>query len=189
MNPRFSLETERLVLRLPHPEDVRTIQLGLKLSEDDMAPWMPGTLHRTQKQTREYVYTQMALFAQDENYLFGVFGRDTGAFMGMAELGPRVPRIPSFEISYWVRSDLANRGYMTEAVAALAGHAFEHHKANRVFVRTAPENTASIRVAQKTGFLKEAHLRNDALGADGKPCDTVIYGHTAQSWAAFAKGR
>lgn len=178
MNPRLYIETERMLLRLPHPEDVRGMQLAIAMSLEDLARWMPRALKgQTQKQTRDYVYTQMALFVQDENYLFGMFGKESGAFLGSVELGVRIPKIPSYEVGFWVRSDVTGKGYAREAVKAVTDYAFDKLKANRVFLRCEADNLGSQKVAEAAGFVKEAHLRNDALAVDNRtPVDTLVYG-------------
>lgn len=187
MNPRLYLESERLNLRLPHPEDVRPMHLAISMSLPELARWMPRACKgQTQKQTRDYVYTQMALFVQDENYLFGLFTKSTGAFVGSVELAPKLRKIPSYELGYWIRSDVASQGYATEAVTAITAYAIEKLHANRVFLRCEPDNIGSQRVAEKSGFLKEAHLKNDALAVDNTtPVDTLIYGLTPPDWQAF----
>lgn len=187
MNPRLFLETERLTLRLPHPEDVRAVHLAISLSLNELARWMPRALKgQTQRQTRDFIYTQMALFVQDENYSFGMFDKKTDTFVGIIELAPKVRKIPSYELGYWLRSDLANRGFMTEAAHAMTDYAFEKLKANRVFLRCEPDNTPCQKVAEKCGYEREAWLKNDALGVDNvTPVDTLVYGHTPESWATF----
>jgi RimJ/RimL family protein N-acetyltransferase len=187
MNPRLYLETDRLMMRLPHPEDVRPMHLAIAMSLPELARWMPRACKgQTQKQTRDYVYTQMALFVQDENYMFGLFAKSTGAFVGAVELGPKIRKIPSYELGYWIRSDVAGQGYTTEAVTALTDYGFEKLHANRIFLRTEPDNIGSQRVAEKCGYLKEARLKNDALSVDNQtPVDTLVYGLTPESWKAF----
>lgn len=187
MNPRLYLESERLLIRLPHPEDVRPMHLAISMSLPDLARWMPRACKgQTQRQTRDYVYTQMALFVQDENYMFGLFTKSTGAFIGAVELAPKIRKIPSYEVGYWIRSDVAGQGYATEAIKALTAYGMEKLQAGRLFLRTEPDNIGSQRVAEKCGYLKEAHLRNDALSVDNTTAvDTLIYGLTPESWTAF----
>jgi RimJ/RimL family protein N-acetyltransferase len=105
--------------------------------------------------------------------------------IGIVELGPRVREIPSYELGFWVRSDLTGQGYATEACSAVLDYAFTKLKANRVFMRCEPENMPSRRVAEKIGLKQEAWLKNDALGVDGKTVvDTMVFGQTATGWAA-----
>ena len=66
------------------------------------------------------------------------------------------------EVGYHVRADLQGRGYATEAAAAcrdLARAVIGHHELVAVIH---PENTASLRVAEKIGMR---HLEDDRTGA------------------------
>lgn len=187
MNPRVFIETERLKLRLLRPEDLRPVQWAIQQSLPELARWMPRAIKgQTQRQTRNYIYTQMALFVEDENYVFGVFDRVTEDFYGIVELGPRVKQIPSYELGFWIRSDVASRGLTTESVHAVVDYAFDKMRAKRVFLRCEPENLGSRKVAEKVGLLQEAWLKNDALGADGREVvDTLVYGQTPEGWEKF----
>ena len=54
------------------------------------------------------------------------------------------------------------RGYMTEAVTAMARWASEHNGVKRVEAETAPDNKASQRVLEKAGFYP-----NGVMGEEG----------------------
>ncbi len=166
-----------MVLRLPQPDDVRAVQMAIAMTLPELARWMPRAAKgQTQAQTRAYIYTQMALFVQDETLSFGMFGRESGACLGMVELSSSVPRIPSWELAFWTRSDVAGQGLMSEAAGALLDFARDKLRARRVFLRCEPENLGARRVARKIGLLEEGCLKNDALGVHGEPVDTMIYG-------------
>lgn len=63
------------------------------------------------------------------------------------------------ELGYWLRSDLAGRGLMTEAAEAVCDFAFDHVRVHRIELRAAVANLGSRRVAEKLGFSREGHLR------------------------------
>jgi len=182
------LETERLVLRMPDADDVRAVQIAIQMTLDDLARWMPQALKgQTQAQTRAYIFTQMALFVQDQNLTFGLFGKESGACLGMIELGIRIPQLPSFELSYWTRSDVMGQGFMTEAGQAILSFAFGTLHARRVFARCEGGNLAAGKLAEKIGLKQEGILLNDALSVDQTtPVDTVIYGLTPRQWQGGA---
>jgi RimJ/RimL family protein N-acetyltransferase len=56
------------------------------------------------------------------------------------------------EIGYGIVSDQQRRGYASEAVEALLGHAFSFPSVGEVIAETLPELVASIGVLQKAGF-------------------------------------
>jgi [ribosomal protein S5]-alanine N-acetyltransferase len=63
------------------------------------------------------------------------------------------------EIGYWLLRPARGRGYATRAVELLCRYAFEQLGLARLELFTMPENLASIRLAQRTGFRRERPLR------------------------------
>lgn len=78
------------------------------------------------------------------------------------------------EIGYWTHPAFRGRGIMVEAVTAMAHYALSKADLQRVVVRVAPGNTASIRVAEKAGFTREGVARNAGFTHDGR-VDLVIF--------------
>ena len=61
----------------------------------------------------------------------------------------------------------------------LAGYAFEHIKAKRVYIRCDPMNLKSSLVAERAGFQLEGILKHDEWSVDGTTLtDTAIYAKT-----------
>ncbi len=83
------------------------------------------------------------------------------------------------EIGYWLRSDLAGRGLMTEAARAVADFGFDEIRLHRLELRAAVDNAASIRIAEKLGFTREGLLR-EASWAERGYLDLYIYGLLAE---------
>lgn len=75
--------------------------------------------------------------------------------------GPPVAR-GSIEIGYGLHQVYRNKGYMTEAVAALTRFAFSQreYRIERVTALTLPENTASHRVLEKNSYARQPSFGN-----------------------------
>ena len=58
-------------------------------------------------------------------------------------------------IGYWVDQRFANRGYTTRAVKAITGFAFNELHLHRIEINLRPENGASKKVAEKSGYSFE----------------------------------
>lgn len=78
------------------------------------------------------------------------------------------------EIGYWLHPSARGRGYMKEAVTALARWALADQELARVELRVAPGNTASRKVAELAGFTREGVARQAGYTWDGQ-VDLVIY--------------
>ena len=83
--------------------------------------------------------------------------------------------VPKFEIGYWCRTRFAGQGYTTEAVRGITAFALDALGAKRVEIRCDPLNRPSARVAERAGFRLEGELRNDDVGADGTPRNTLVF--------------
>lgn len=77
-------------------------------------------------------------------------------------------------IGYWIDQRYANRGFTTRAVKALTHYAFEELALHRIEINLRPENLASARVAQKSGYIFEG-VRNRFLHIDGEWRDHLTY--------------
>jgi RimJ/RimL family protein N-acetyltransferase len=67
------------------------------------------------------------------------------------------------EIGYWAAPTARARGVMTEATVALSRWALTEVAFERLILRIAPDNKASIRVAEKAGFTYEGIARNAGI--------------------------
>jgi ribosomal-protein-alanine N-acetyltransferase len=68
----------------------------------------------------------------------------------------------TYEIGYIFNPPYHNQGYATEASKAIIQYIFKELKGHRIIANCNPENTASLRVLEKCGMIKEAHFRKNA---------------------------
>ena len=124
--------------------------------------------------THEIVETNRVLFDEDG---FGIWGiRELGSqeLIGFAGYWHfREP--PSLELLFGVAPGHWNRGIATEAGLRLICYAFEELGFLSIDASTDVDNTASIRVAEKLGMMRQ---RRDVV--DG--LDTVFYRMRRQDW-------
>lgn len=80
----------------------------------------------------------------------------------------------SAEIGFWLGELFWGKGITTAAVRAMTEYAFATHDLVRIFARVFEWNTASTRVLEKCGYMREARLRKAAV-KDGKTIDVYVY--------------
>ncbi len=73
------------------------------------------------------------------------------------------------------------QGYATEAARAVLQWAFDTLDLNRVQAETDTRNTASARVLEKLGFVREGTLRQDCV-VNGDVSDSWVYGLLWPEW-------
>ncbi|HAH10416.1 MAG TPA: GNAT family N-acetyltransferase [Alphaproteobacteria bacterium] len=88
---------------------------------------------------------------------------------------------------YIIAPALRGRGLVSEAVTGLLDHAFGAMDLHRVYLDIDPENSPSIRLAQRLGFRWEGHFRQSFF-KDGLYYDSVFYAMLAAEWRAQRAG-
>ncbi|MGO9904006.1 MAG: GNAT family N-acetyltransferase [Solirubrobacteraceae bacterium] len=77
-------------------------------------------------------------------------------------------------IGYWIAPDAQGNGLATRAVVLLSRWALQSAGMIRVEALLDPNNIASRRVVEKSGFRREGHLRS-YLELDGRPADALVF--------------
>ena len=109
-------------------------------------------------------------------FFWGVFDRQTDAFVAQIYIGVSNRDLPSCELGYIVDCDHEGRGYVTEAAKAALVFVFYHLGAHRVSLHCDETNVRSARVAERCGFTLEGRIREDKRAPDGSFTDTLCYG-------------
>lgn len=184
MNPLLldvpeSIESERLIIRAPRTGDGVAVNAAVRESIAELRTWMPWAKEiPTQEESEAMVRRKQAEYLAREDLMLLMFLKD-GVFVGGTGLHRIDWALPKFEIGYWVRTSLTGRGYMTEAVNAIAAVAFGPLRARRVEIRVDERNVRSWRVAERCGFQLEGVLRHDTIANDGTLRNMRIYSRIA----------
>lgn len=172
------LRGPRVVVRPYRLEDADELFAAVEESRQHIWPWMPwGDQHQSVDDSRDFILRSQAKWLLREGDLnVGIFAADSGRYLGGSGLHIRGWDVPAFEIGYWLRASAEGHGYMAEAVKLLTDFAFNALGAQRVFIRCDARNTRSAAVAERLGFVREAHLRNEVrTHTDGALRDTLIF--------------
>ena len=92
------------------------------------------------------------------------------------ELGSDIER-RSAEIGYWLGEAFWGRGIATAAVRALTDYGFTALGLTRIFAVPFASSSASIRVLEKCGYLREGVMRRSAI-KEGVVLDQILYART-----------
>ena len=78
------------------------------------------------------------------------------------------------EVGYALHPHRQGKGIASEALAAVLEYGFRVMKLHSVEANVNPENTASIKLLERNGFVREAYFKEDFLW-EGKFLDSAIY--------------
>jgi ribosomal-protein-alanine N-acetyltransferase len=109
-------------------------------------------------------------------FFLGAFEKTSQEFVAQIYVGPVSWNRSEFEIGYFVDVDHEGRGYVTEAVRAVVKFLFEYLEAHRIRLECDDANLRSAAVANRCGFVEEAHFRQNKLNPDGTFSGTLCYG-------------
>lgn len=157
-----SYETERLLLRPLTAGDASALAGYLRRNRSFLQEWEP---ERDESYFAEEVVLGRILLEQD-SMLAGrslnlyLFRKDDGTLIGNVNLSNIVyGAFLSCFAGYKLDFEEAGRGYMTEAFGRITAIAFGELGLHRIEANIMPRNRASIRVAEKLGFVNEGRSR------------------------------
>ena len=161
------LDTERLILRMFREDDFEAYYAKIGSDADVMRYLGDG-----QPLTRALAWRQMAMIVGHwrlRGYgMWAVEERATGELVG--RIGPFNPEgWPGFELGWVLARAYWGRGYATEGARRVLDHVFTDMEGDHVISLIYPDNTASIRVAERIGETLEGSV--DLFGHE-----TLVYG-------------
>ncbi len=175
------LETQRLTLRAMKPEDapelhrlasayevaLNTLRIPHPYPEGAAAGWIESNL----KSFEEGRMVNLGIFLRAGDTLIGTIGLVLNRDHDRAELG------------YWIGVEYWNRGYATEAAAAIIDYGFRELELHRVDAGHFSRNPGSGRVMQKVGMKYEGRFRESTKKWD-EFVDVDFYAILRSEWTA-----
>ena len=172
------LKGRDVTLRPPRAADHEAWAALRQASHAYLQPWEPiwpeDDLTRAAFKRRLSIYSRemeagnawpFFIFADSDQSLVGAITL-SNVRRGVAETGT---------LGYWVGQGFAGRGLGTAAVRAMVAWAFDDLNLHRVEAACVPNNTASRRVLEKTGFVLEGQARA-YLKINGVWADHLLFG-------------
>lgn len=128
-------------------------------------------------QTDAENWIQTALTARPEaNFAIDVGGKAVGG-IGF-RLQTDIERF-SAEVGYWLAEEFWGRGICTAALKAATQDAIETYNLNRLFALPFSGNSASMRILEKAGYVRECQLRKSAY-KNGQFVDQILFAYIVE---------
>jgi ribosomal-protein-serine acetyltransferase len=175
--PTRDRTTRRLVLHPFRRRDAEPLVTAVRDSIDDLARWLPWAHEGYGRSDAvRFIRDSTAAWAESRAFDFAVRGADRPrVHLGNVSVWHTSRREQAGEIGYWIRSTVTGNGIATEAAARVMQVAFQELGMHRVTLRIATGNTASERIAEKLGFVREGLLRKEVL-VGGRWLDHSLWG-------------
>ncbi len=176
-----TLATARLVLG-PHREDDAERLHRWETDAEIVAMMSDGYTPMTLDDARKEIERWTS--AEQIAGRFAIRLAETSEYLGFVHLGEIERDHGRCKLGYLIgEKALWGRGYATEAVRAVVGHAFGPLGLRRIQAGAYATNPASIRVLEKTGFRREGVLRSSVRRGDVF-IDEIVFGLLSDEWDA-----
>lgn len=164
-----------LLIRPLVTADVRPLYQAVRGSVASLSYWLPWCRPDYSLADAEaWVAHSQDAWTRQNGFAFGVFDGHTGELLGGSGLSQVNGLNRSANLGYWIGEPQRGRGIGTRAAALTAAIGFDELDLIRLEIVVLPQNTASLRVAQKLGAMREAAARN-RLMFQGRPSSAIVY--------------
>jgi ribosomal-protein-alanine N-acetyltransferase len=187
--PAMTVAGERVTLRLPQMADYEEWATLREVSRDFLVPWEPTW--PADDLTRSSFRRRLKRYAEDQRndyaYPYFIFRNDDQKLVGGLTLtNIRRGVAQAGTLGYWMGAPYARQGYMTAAVRVLVPFAFATLKLHRIEAACIPENVASVRLLEKTGFVREGYARA-YLCINGSWQDHLLYAQVRPEASSYLR--
>lgn len=163
------LETKRLLIRPLRPEDTGALKEWL--SDPSLYQYWGKRPGKADKNPE-------LLFSPTppkpvKSFHWGIICKENGKAIGEFWIS-LIENDRMARISYRLSPAWQGRGIMTEALKRIIRFCFTETELQRLWTDVAIHNTASCRVLEKAGFIREGHIRQGKMVSTW--CDYYIYG-------------
>lgn len=180
------IETERLILTIPTPDDASRMLQYVTDNREHLAPWEP--LKRDEYFTREFWFDRLSRAVEEshsrQSLLLVLLDRanPVGPFVGQVHFSNITYGVfQAAHLGYSLDHRATGKGLMTEALTSAIKYVFEELNLHRVMANYMPGNEKSAKVLQRLGFSVEGHAR-DYLRLAGEWQDHTLTSLINESW-------
>jgi len=165
-------ETARLIARRFGPNDLAAF---VAMRDDPEVARYQSWDRYTEEDGRRFIADLAGMQPGDPGWFqIALEEKASGRFVGDCGLYVDPADVRLARVGYTIAQPFWNRGFASEAAAALADFAFDRFRLHRLTASVDPRNLASCRVLEKAGFTKEAHFRQSEW-FKGSWADDAIY--------------
>ncbi len=139
-------------------------------------PENPAMAIKTEEDAKKMIANFVDDWQKGAHHFMGVFLKEPEQFVAQIYIGLVNRSVNEYGIGYFSDVEYEGKGYVTEAVNAVVKTLFEQLNAHRLRIETDDTNVRSIGVAERCGFVREGHIRENKRKPDGTFSGTLHYG-------------
>ena len=171
-NPFPNLESDRLLLRRIVEGDVQEI-FAMRSDAENMK-YIPRPLVKNHDEAMEHLAKIDSGIENNEAINWAITLKGNSKLLGIIGFYRTKHEHYRSEIGYMLLPEIHGKGIASEAVGIVTKFGFKKMKLHSIEAVIDPKNSASEKVLQKNGFIKEAHFKENEF-FEGKFLDSIIY--------------
>lgn len=180
----FEIHTPRLLMKPYGRSDARELLTLIDRNRTDLLDAFPVMINQLNSigDTRAWIAGRSSQHAMGQGIAIAMRLRHSqvlAGYLGILNLDMRVPKC---EMAYFVEQSLRRQGLAEEALLAGLRWAIGSIGLQKVLCRVDPGNEASLRLLEKTGFVREGLVRCDYRSGHGHTGDCVYMGLLASDF-------
>ena len=147
----MNIKTSRLTIKTFSPDMAQSVYENSQ--DDDTRRFVPDEVYDSVEEAREAIAFLMSRYDSDDGpFVYPIITNDGGQNIGYIQLCQIDDG--SWEIGYHIAKHFTGQGYATEAVKAFLPVMAKKLNLKEVYGICLAENTASVRVLEKCGFVQ-----------------------------------
>ncbi len=171
--PFPELKTERLVLRRMTTADAG--QMFFLRSDDRVMKYIGREKTKSVEEAEDFIRKINVFIETNESIMWAIaLNSDPAMLIGTICFWRLQPENFRAEVGYVLHPGYWNRGIMKESLLAVIKYGFEGMNLHSIEAHINPENIASGKVLENTGFVREAYFKENCY-FHGVFRDTAIY--------------
>jgi ribosomal-protein-serine acetyltransferase len=170
---RIKIDTETELKQLAH-SDAKEIFEAIDRDREYLGKWLPFVAFTKElSDTEKFVDSIVNASEERFEYVFAI--RKKNVFIGLIGFKDTDKLNRKTEIGYWLTERSQKQGIITKSVEKLCDFAFNNQGINRIQIKCAVGNRASIKIPQRLGFRLEGKEREGELLTGNVFTDLEVY--------------
>jgi ribosomal-protein-serine acetyltransferase len=164
----------QITLRQLTREDASDIFKTIDSQREYLGKWLPFVEH-TKSVDDPLAFIDSVIEAPEEKFNYSFTIQIDGQFAGIIGFKDTDRANKKTEIGYWLSEEFQGRGVMTKSVRRLCEFAFNELNMNRIQIKCAVGNSASIAIPVRLGFKLEGNERDGELLTGDAFTDIMVF--------------
>jgi len=180
MNPIIyrPLSFDNYILRPVKRGDTEAFLELVNNNRERVTPYFPGIVTHCDSPATLQKHIEERIAGAGEGKYIPLVIKDTAAqkLAGVIQVKDIDYNALKRELGAFVDERYARKGVMLAALEQVIDYSFNEQGLNKLFLRTAQDNTAARKLAEKAGFELEGTFKSDFRTTEGQFIDLVYYG-------------